>query len=334
MALLAWSEPLAAAPSAAAADRTTTLSPTFSPLTTCVVESPTTPVCTRSVRLGAVGGLHGDRRAAERLRGDGHARDLRGDDVGRGAHAGLEALARLVEAQRHRVADGAGARARGRRRREDADVGHPGRELLARRGVDGDRGRLADLDRADVGLAEGDLHLEAADLRERDEARAAEALDELELAPPPPRPPATLAPSEPLEDDDEEDDGGEPPLTVWPTEPLTAVTVPAIGARRVVAATAFSALWTLSCALSTLAWAAATVIVLVAPEPELDPELTGARALDPLDCAGVVVAGALGLDERVLGGLQVGLGLGEVDVGGGRDRPWPGCRPWRRAGPP
>ena len=98
MALLSWSEPPAAAPRAAAADRTTTLSPTFRPLTTCVVESPTTPVCTRCGRLRAVGGLDGDRRAAERLRGDGHARDLRGDDVGRGAHAGLEALARLVEA--------------------------------------------------------------------------------------------------------------------------------------------------------------------------------------------------------------------------------------------
>src|SRR6185437_11926469 len=124
-----------------------------------------------------------------------------------------------------------------------------------------------------------------------------EALEELELAPPPPRPPATLAPPDPVEDDDEEAEDDEPPLTVWPTAPLTAVTVPAMGARRVVAATAFSALWTLSCALSTLAWAAATVIVLVAPEPELelepeselDPELA---PFDPPDCAVVaVVAG-------------------------------------------
>ena len=46
--MLTWSEPLAV-PRVAAADRTTTLSPTFSPLTTCVVASPTTPVCTRSV---------------------------------------------------------------------------------------------------------------------------------------------------------------------------------------------------------------------------------------------------------------------------------------------
>ena len=92
-------------------------------------------------------------------------------------------------------------------------------------------------------------------------------LDVLVLAPPP-RPPVTVAPPEPLEEDEEEDD--ELPLTVVPTAPLTAVTVPAIGARRVVAATSFSALVTLSCALSRLACAAATVMVLVAPEPEED----------------------------------------------------------------
>jgi len=62
------------------------------------------------------------------------------------------------------------------------------------------------------------------------------------------------------------------------------VTVPAIGARRVVAATAFSALWTLSCALSTLACAAATVIVLPDPDPELS-----LAPFDPLDCAVVAV---------------------------------------------
>src|SRR4051795_1841789 len=112
-----------------------------------------------------------------------------------------------------------------------------------------------------------------------------EALEEVELPPPPPRPPATLDPFDPvdpLEDDDAEDEDEEPPLTVWPTDPLTAVTVPAMGARSVVAATAFSALWTLSCARSTLAWAAATVMVLVA----LDPELA---TFDALDCAVVVV---------------------------------------------
>src|SRR3954468_8231462 len=110
-----------------------------------------------------------------------------------------------------------------------------------------------------------------------------EALEEVEL-PPPPRPPATLAALAsvaPLEDDDEEDEDEEPPLTVWPTDPLTAVTVPAMGARSVVAATAFSALWTLSCALSAVARASGAVMVLVALVPELAPELA---PFDALDC--------------------------------------------------
>jgi hypothetical protein len=114
---------------------------------------------------------------------------------------------------------------------------------------------------------------------------------ELESAPPPPSPPVTLGPVDPVEDDEELDDE-EPLLTVWPTEPLTAVTVPAMGARSVVAATAFSAPSTLSCALSTLAWAAATVRVLVAPEAELDPEPETELPLapfDPLDCAVVAL---------------------------------------------
>src|SRR3954452_14648402 len=121
-----------------------------------------------------------------------------------------------------------------------------------------------------------------------------EELEEVE-PPPPPRPPATLAafdPVDPLEDDDEEDEDEEPPLTVWPTDPLTAVTVPAMGARSVVAATAFSALWTLSCALSTLAWAAATVMVLVALDPELATELAPFDALDRVVVVVVVVVEA------------------------------------------
>src|SRR6476661_1837722 len=95
----------------------------------------------------------------------------------------------------------------------------------------------------------------------------------LELAAEPPRPPVTVALPEPLEEDDDEDDAP-PPLTVVPTAPLTAVTVPAMGARRVVAARSFSALVTLSCALSRLACAAATVMVLVELEFEfeLEPE--------------------------------------------------------------
>ena len=124
-------------------------------------------------RLRAVGGLDGDRRAVQRLRRDGDPGDLRGDDVRRGAHPGLEPLARLVERQRDRVADRAGAGARARGRREHADVRDARGELLAGRRVDRDGGGLADLDRADVGLAQRDLHLVAADLRERDEARAA-----------------------------------------------------------------------------------------------------------------------------------------------------------------
>jgi hypothetical protein len=72
--------------------------------------------------------------------------------------------------------------------------------------------------------------------------------------PPPPRPPRMLEPLELLE---EELDELEPlpalDPTLWPTCPSTAATVPAIGARRIVAASAFSALVTLSCALSTLA---------------------------------------------------------------------------------
>jgi hypothetical protein len=79
-----------------------------------------------------------------------------------------------------------------------------------------------------------------------------------------------------------------------PTEPLTTVTVPAMGARRVVAASAFSALVTLSCALSTLACAAATVVVLVAEpeaEPELEPDPESPLALfDPLVLVALVDA--------------------------------------------
>ena len=50
--------------SAAAADRTTTLSPALSPLTTCVVESPTTPVCDPLRWSALPSRLDGDRRAA------------------------------------------------------------------------------------------------------------------------------------------------------------------------------------------------------------------------------------------------------------------------------
>ena len=109
MALLSWSEPPAAAPRAAAADRTTTLSPAFRPLIDLRGRVADDPGLDALRRLRAVGGLDGDRRAGQRLRRDGEPGDLRGDDVGRGAHPGLEALARLVEGQRDRVADRAAA---------------------------------------------------------------------------------------------------------------------------------------------------------------------------------------------------------------------------------
>src|SRR5215208_1731706 len=93
--------------------------------------------------------------------------------------------------------------------------------------------------------------------------------DELEFElPPPPRPPATLGPLELLDDDAEEDD--ELPA-VSPTVPLISAIVPDIGARRFVAASAFSALVTLSSALSTAAWAAASDMVEPDPLAPLPP---------------------------------------------------------------
>jgi hypothetical protein len=68
---------------------------------------------------------------------------------------------------------------------------------------------------------------------------------ELELPPPPPSPPATLGSLEPLDDEEEDEDDDELPA-VAPTDPLISAIVPAIGARRLVAASAFSASVTLS----------------------------------------------------------------------------------------
>ena len=146
-----------------------------------------------------------------------------------------------------------------------------------------------------------------------DDARRARA------APEPPRPPVTLAPAESL--GRRRGRGRRRTAAAHrrrrPT-PLTAVTVPDMGARSVVAASAFSALVTLSCALSRLACAAATVMVLVAP-PEPDPAELVARALRRRSTArsspcGVARRG-LGRVERVLRRLQARLGLREVDVG-------------------
>jgi hypothetical protein len=98
-------------------------------------------------------------------------------------------------------------------------------------------------------------------------AEEPDELDEFD-EPSPPRPPRTLAPLELLlEELDELEPLPELDPTVCPTCPLTAAIVPAIGARSVVAASAFSALVTLSCALSTSAWAAAGDTVLPPPEP-------------------------------------------------------------------
>ena len=100
--------PDALRPRAALVEVTMTLSPALSPLTTCVVLSPTTPVWTRCGGALAVA-LDGHRGAAQRLAGHGEPGDARDDDVGRRAHPGLEAVGRLVERDRHRVADRARA---------------------------------------------------------------------------------------------------------------------------------------------------------------------------------------------------------------------------------
>jgi hypothetical protein len=73
-----------------------------------------------------------------------------------------------------------------------------------------------------------------------------EPLDEpeSELPPPPPSPPATLGPLELLDDEEDEEDDELP--VVAPTDPVMSAIVPAIGARRLVAASAFSASVTLS----------------------------------------------------------------------------------------
>jgi hypothetical protein len=91
-----------------------------------------------------------------------------------------------------------------------------------------------------------------------------------------PRPPAT-EPAPELDDEESDDeplDAFEPLPTVSPTEPLTEVTVPAIGARSFVSASAFSASTTLSSALLTEAVADATVVAEPEPEPlaEREPE--------------------------------------------------------------
>jgi hypothetical protein len=105
-----------------------------------------------------------------------------------------------------------------------------------------------------------------------------------------------LGPLESLDEDEEDDDEDELPV-VSPTDALTSAIVPAIGARRLVAASAFSALVTLSSALSTAASAAASEIWLepVPPEPVPLPLPDALLLPDPLPLDGVVLAVCLGV---------------------------------------
>jgi hypothetical protein len=135
-------------------------------------------------------------------------------------------------------------------------------------------------------------------------------LDELELEPEPaPRPPATDG-DEPLELPPDEPD--EPAVMLSPTAPFTAATVPLVGAISFVAASAFSALVTVSFALSTPACAAATDTVLPV-EPPAEP---------PLDCGAAVGWRVVWLGAGVaaflvlvcLGAVVFGLGVVVVGV--------------------
>src|ERR1700736_2438959 len=61
-------------------------------------------------------------------------------------------------------------------------------------------------------------------------------------------------------DDELDDEEAPPPLTVWPTVPVTAATVPSIGAVRVVPASAFWAVIRLAWLCAREAWAWATLV--------------------------------------------------------------------------
>ena len=140
-------------------------------------------------------------------------------------------------------------------------------------------------------------------------------LDELELAlESAPRPLATEG-EEPLELPlDEPEDPDEPAVMLSPTAPLTAATVPLVGATSFVAASAFSALVTVSFALSTPAAAAATDTVLPLdaplPDPPLDCAAGVAVAFFVLVCLGVVVVFGAVVDF----GVVVGFGVVVVGV--------------------
>jgi hypothetical protein len=123
--------------------------------------------------------------------------------------------------------------------------------------------------------------------------------DPEEPSPLPPSPPAMLAPSDALELLDELEDS-DPELlpTVEPTSSLIAAIVPAIGARSVVAASAFSALVTASSALSTFASAAASEMVLPVPPPELESLPPESPLAEPLACDVDASLAALELDDE------------------------------------
>jgi hypothetical protein len=139
---------------------------------------------------------------------------------------------------------------------------------------------------------------------------------ELEL-PPPPSPPATAAelPAAAVVDDDEE---LVPVPTVSPTAPLTAAIVPASGARSFVAASARSALRTLSFALSTAAVADAIevpLLALLALPLLLAPAAGAAERLALAGAAGVVAVLAFGV-AAAFGVVVAGAGVVAVVVAG------------------
>ena len=94
--------------------------------------------------------------------------DLPGNDRCRRTHPRPQLARVLRELECYVVADDAACV-----RREHGDRGHLGGELFAGERIDTHRGRLADLDRADIGLADRDDELHRAEVGKDDEAGAA-----------------------------------------------------------------------------------------------------------------------------------------------------------------
>ena len=200
------------------------------------------------------------RAGANRFAGDGErVLHLFDDDFGARRHPRPHALGALRQGDRRRVFDDAAARAFAG---QHVDLRHPAGEFGPFHRADRDGRRLADLDLADVGLAEGDLHLQPAQLAEDDEGRGgARAAGAAGRAAPGSseaadasaarfgfalEPPVAAEPS---------------PLTVSPTEPETEAIVPEIGARSAVSRTSWRALLTLRRAWRSFASAVATLTV-------------------------------------------------------------------------